>query len=102
MSTESSHRHRGPYPEEFRREAVALYRRGGATLKEIAVDLGVSVESLRIWVNQDAVDKREQPGLSVDEKAELRELRRKVCRLEQERETLKNAAAFFAQESEAR
>ena len=101
MSTESNHRRR-PYPEEFRREAVALYRRGGASLKEVAADLGVSVESLRIWVNQDSVDKREQPGLSTDEKGELRELRRKVRRLEQEREILKKAAAFFAQESETR
>jgi transposase-like protein len=98
----NSSNHRKPYPEEFRREAVALYRRGGATLKEVAADLGVSVESLRIWVNQDAVDKREQPGLSTDEKAELRELRRKVRRLQQEREILKKAAAFFAQESETR
>ena len=39
-----------PYPPEFRREAVALYRRGGRTLREIAGDLGVSTESLRMWV----------------------------------------------------
>jgi transposase len=102
MSTESNHRSRKPYPEEFRREAVALYRRGDASLKEVAADLGVSVESLRIWVRQDAVDQRKEPGLSTDEKAELRELRRKVRRLEQEREILKKAAAFFAQESETR
>ena len=101
MSTESS-RHRGPYPEEFRREAVALYRRGGVSLKEVASDLGVSMEALRLWVKQDAVDQRRETGLTTDEKAELRELRRKVRRLEQEREILKKAAAFFAQESETR
>ena len=67
MSTESNHRRR-PYPEEFRREAVALYRRGGASLKEVAADLGVSVESLRIWVKQDAVDQRKESGLTTDER----------------------------------
>jgi transposase-like protein len=56
--------HQRPYPPEFRREAVALYRRGGRSLKEIAHDLGVSSESLRLWVKQSAVDAGEQPGLT--------------------------------------
>jgi transposase-like protein len=38
-----------PYPPEFRREAVALNRRSSRP-REIAHDLGVSSESLRIWV----------------------------------------------------
>lgn len=101
MSTESN-RHRRPYPEEFRREAVALYRRGGASLKDVAADLGVSPASLQVWARQEAVDKRQEPGVTTDEKAELRELRRRVRRLEQEREILKKAAAFFALESETR
>lgn len=55
--------HQRPYPPEFRREAVALYRRSGLPLRELAHDLGVSGESLRIWVKQAAVDAGEQPGL---------------------------------------
>ena len=41
-----------PYPSEFRREAVELYRRSGRPLAEIARDLGVATESLRVWVRQ--------------------------------------------------
>jgi transposase len=93
---------RPPYPEEFRREAVQMVR-SGRKLSDVATSLGVTEQSLRSWVKRDQLERRERDdGLTLAERDELRELRRKVKRLEQERDLLKRAAAFFARETETR
>ena len=91
-----------PYTPEFRSEAVALYRSGDRSLNEVAAGLGIAVESLRLWVRRADVEGGRRAGRSSEERAELKELRRKVKTLEQEREILKKAAVFFARESETR
>lgn len=87
-----SKRGRGPYPPEFRREAVQLYRRSGKSLRVISEELGISLETLRSWNKQFEGDVGEREGRSSEERQELLELRK------QEREILKRAAAFFARE----
>jgi transposase len=77
--------------------------RSGRSVRDVAGALGVSEQSLRDWVKRFQLDARERDdGLTSAEREELRELRRKVKRLEQERDLLKRAAAFFAAETETR
>jgi transposase len=66
-------KYRRPYPLESRREAVALYARTDRTLGEVAADLGVSRDSLRLWVQQAQIERGERDGLTGDEREEPRE-----------------------------
>ena len=91
-----------PYPLEFRQEAVALLRRSGKSVPQLASELGVSPQSLRNWARQIDIEEGRRDGLSSDEREELRRLRRENRILAEEREILKKAAAFFAKDSGTR
>ena len=89
------------YTPEFRAQAVELVRTSGKSVVTIARDLGVSDTSLHAWVRQADTDAGAgRPGeLSTVEREALRRLRRENKVLQQEREILKKAAAFFARET---
>ncbi len=78
------------YPPEFREEAVRLVRDGGKSIGAVAKDLGIADQSLRNWVKQSDLDAgRRTDGLTTEERAELRRLRRENRVLREEREILK-------------
>ena len=88
------------YAAEFRREAVRLIRESGKSIAEVSRDLGVSDQSLRIWIKHADLDAgRRTDGLTTEEREELRRLRRENRVLREEREILRKAAAFFAKET---
>ena len=93
-------RTRPPHSLEFRKQILELVRIG-RTPNELAREFEPSGETIRQWVKQAELDAgQRQDGLTTDQKAEIAKLlRREVKRLKQEQEILKNAAAWFAQET---
>lgn len=91
-----------PYAAGFKLEAVRLARTSGQPLRATAEHLGVSVEALRAWVKQGAIDTGERAGLTTEERAELSRLRKENNVLRMERDILRKATAFFVRESENR
>lgn len=87
------------FPLEFRRDVVAVARKGDASLMQIAKDFGISESCLHRWMRLADIDDGVRPGVTSQESAEARELKRRVRVLEQENEILRRAAAFFAREA---
>lgn len=89
------------YPDAFRAEAVDLVRAGEDSLPQIARDLGINDQTLRTWVKRAEIDtgRDASDDLTTDERAELVRLRRENRVLQQEKEILKKAAAWFAKET---
>ena len=94
-------RKRRKFTDEFKREAVRLVQQGDGNVSQVARNLDVTVSALRKWVKEAEIERGKGPpgALTKAEREELRQLRRRVRTLEEEREILKKAAAFFAKES---
>jgi transposase len=92
---------RTKYTPAFRQEAVRLIQVGERSIADVARQLEMDPKTLQKWIRQAEVDAgRGDPAeLTTSEKEELRQLRREVALLREEREILKKATAFFAKEN---
>jgi transposase len=86
------------FPLEFRRDVVAVARKGEAPLSQIAKDFGVSESCLHRWLALADIDDGVRHGVTSSEAAELRKAKKRVRLLEQENEIVRGAAAFFVRE----
>ena len=86
------------YTEEFKLEAVRQVVDRGYSIKEVATRLGITGNSLSTWVKKFG-DSGSQHQTITEQQRELRRLKAELRRVEEERDILKEAAAYFAGES---
>jgi transposase len=98
----NARRTRRNYTKEFKADAVSLVDEQGYSSAEVGRRLGVSENNVNRWVRQyrDKYESVSTDDLTREQlETELKRLRKENKRLEMEREILKKAAAFFANES---
>ena len=98
MPKSSVKRERRRYGEEFRLNAISLVEDQGYTNAQAARELGINQNLLRTWRKKYGKSAAESSGLSESDRDELDRLRKDVSRLRMDRDILKKATAFFANE----
>ena len=95
---------RPPYPAQFRQQMVELVR-AGRTPAELSREFNVTAQSITNWVGQAAIDSGKplpgKEGLTTVEREELARLRRQLRQVQQERDILAKATAWFSRRSDA-
>jgi transposase len=87
------------FPEEFKRDVVAVAHRGDLSIIEVAADSDLSTKTIYRWLDQADVDDGVRGDLTTAEQAEVVQMRRTMRRLEMENEILQEAAAYFAKDA---
>ncbi len=102
MNKQTKHK-RPKYTLEFKQDAAKLVLEKGYTHQQAADNLGISLSAIGRWVRAergpDAKQTADQPSrLNLSSHTELTRLRKENEQLRMEREILKKAAVFFANE----
>lgn len=90
------------YSKEFKLDAISLIKEQGYSRSEAAVSLGITAQMLGRWIRENEDDGGQAfrgQGKLTPELAEIRRLKEENKRLKMEKEILKKAAVFFAQET---
>ena len=86
------------FPLEFRRDVVAVARKGEAPIAQIAKDFGVSESCLQRWLKLADSKDGVRLGVNGGESAAMREVKKRIRLLEQENEILRRAAVYLARD----
>ena len=78
-------------------EAKDQYPSQWSAIESISAKIGCTAETLRRWVRQAERDQGQRPGLTTDERQQLKALQRENAELKRANEILRKPSAYFAQ-----
>ena len=89
------------YSSEFKREALLRASEEGMTDKAVCDELGISTRQFKRWRDELALlGKDAFPGSGFTRDKEVAALKRELDRVKKERDILREAAAYFAKQSQ--
>jgi len=90
------------YSKEFKIEAIKMVLESNDSVPAIASKLGIQPNQLYNWMQSHRLpgEIKSMINKHKDMESEIRELKKKLARAEQEKEILKKAAAYFAKEAQ--
>ena len=98
--TTRSKRARRRFSDEFKAQTVGLVLDEGKSVTAVARELDLVPSAVGLWVKHAQADRTKgKTGLTSAEREELARLRKENRILQEERDILKKAAAFFAKQS---
>jgi transposase len=98
MGTEKQKRRK--FTDEFKADAVKLWRESGDTKDAVAERLGIHGTTLGNWIKQADIDDGKREGTTSEDKAKIAALEKELRQTRMERDFLKKATAYFAKETD--
>lgn len=95
-----SHKKLKSSPSEFRESAVKLAIETDQPIAQTAKELGIKVSTLHTWIGKYSKPKVTSMRTTDHHFDEIKQLKKELARVTQERDLLKKAAAYFAKESQ--
>lgn len=88
------------YPEDFKKSSAKLALDSDKPKSQVAKELGIKKSTLYTWIDKYYPEAKSKENLSKEEDLllENKRLRKELLRAQQERDILKKATAYFANE----
>ena len=90
-------RRRRKFNKEFKTDVLNMLKTGDKKVSELSKDLGISEQLIYRWYKQDSPKSKEEEKVSEQEK-EVRELRKRLADVTEERDILKKAVSIFSKQ----
>lgn len=87
------------YTLEFKQASAKLAAESEQSVSETARELGVGVSTLHSWIQKHYPSKKVQGAVLIDPQEEIKALKKELARVKEERDILKKATAYFANET---
>jgi transposase len=90
------------YSKEFREDVVNMIKTGDKSVPEISRELEIAEAVIYRWYKKSQGDNEIRTENVIDRDKEIRELRKRLAEVEEERDILKKAVSIFSRQGKSK